>query len=328
MKNLCILLFAAFALVACSGGGGGGPSGVPGGSHDAVLSEADTNVGYARMADDAGVTLQAQYTFGLALASVSSLRFAVDNILHMKGEGETLEDVVGAAPYDDWDEIVAAGLGSPMPFYFEGLVAQLDGNSAKAADLFNKAKANPVYVERDFSYLNNLSVEQLYALRAQLVEKEFAMLEEYTPDTRLYAERTGAEFSAHYHAVLARDKMKAGDNNSAYGSLVNAVLVSPSVPDYYYPAIAMALETENNDMALLMFREGLWAFPNNAELNYIAATMELANRDVALADGDPAAAQTYIDNAKALLTTAKADPELTPEFSAIIDALVAEIEGN
>jgi hypothetical protein len=281
--------------------------------HEQLVSEADINLGYARQAANMGVLIQGEYYYGLALAEVSSLRLCADNILWLKGEGETVDEIVGAAPYSDWNDIVAAGLGSPMPFYFEGLLFKVQAKDAEAEACFKQAKANPTYTERDFYYLKNMSVEDLYALHNTLVEKELKILDEYTPRAALYIERTGAEFAPVYHAALAGEKLEAGDNVVAYGCFLNAVLCNPQAADYYVAAILLGLQNGQNGTAMALLNEGLYAFPKNGEINYAAAT-------VAAAKGDN-------EGAKAFLQTAKADMELPAEFAAQCDALLAQIGG-
>jgi hypothetical protein len=154
-----------------------------------------------------------------------------------------------------------------------------------------------------------MSVEDLYALHNTLVAKELEILDEYTPRTALYAERTVAEFSPIYHAALAGEKLNADDNGAAYGCFLNAVLCNPQTADYYAAAILLGLQTEQSDTAMALLNEGLYAFPKNGEINYAAAT-----------SGDN-------EGAKAYLQTAKADTALSAEFAAKCDALLAQIGG-
>ncbi len=282
-------------------------------AHEHLFYEADTMMAYARMAEDSGVTLQAEYVYGHALAPVSALRFCVDNILWLMGEGETVEDIVSAAPYGDWDEIVAVGLGSPMPLYFEGLLYDFQGMTSEAAECYKKAKANPNYMEQDFYYLKSMSIDELYALRSLAVEKELTILNEYTPRAHLYAERTGAEFAPEYHMALAGDKLKEGNSLAAFGSCLNAVIVNPHIPDYYATAILLGSQTSDHEMTLFILNEGLWAFPNNGEINYAAAMVEYAAGNV--------------EGARAYLQTAQADMELSSEFSALCEQLLQQIGG-
>jgi hypothetical protein len=112
--------------------------------HEQLTAEADINLGYARQAANMGVPIQGEYYCGLALAEVSALRLCADNILWLKGEGETVDEIIGAAPYSDWNDVVAAGLGSPMPFYFEGLLFKVQGKDAEAEVCYKTALRNPI----------------------------------------------------------------------------------------------------------------------------------------------------------------------------------------
>jgi hypothetical protein len=315
---VCVLLVAALGV----GGwfvytqffdGGNGKPGANAPAHEHLFYESDTYLTYARQTADLGVDLQAEYTYGLALAPVSSLRLCVDNILWLKGEGETVEDVIGAAPYGNWDDIVAAGLGSPMPFYFEGLVYQVQGMDSESADCYKKAKSNPIYTERDFYYLKSMSVDELYKIRNTAVEKELAILDEYTPRVALYAARTGAEFAPVYHMALCSEKLDMNDTATAYGCALNAVMSNPQIPDYYGSVVLLGLQAEQGDTAAAILNEGLFAFPKNGELNYIAATLKAA-------EGDN-------ESAKAFLQTAMADTELSEAYKQKCQALQAQIGG-
>ena len=170
-------------------------------AHEHLYYKSEQMIVYAHHAEDTGVALQADYFYGMALAPISSLRFCVDNVIWLKGEGETVADIVSAAPFGDWDAIVGAGLGSPMPFFFEGLLFTFQGKSDEAAECYKRAKANSNYEEMDFNYLKSMSIDDLYSLRNDCVKKEMAILNEYTPKSTMLAERTGAEFSPIYHAA-------------------------------------------------------------------------------------------------------------------------------
>ena len=315
MKTLFTFLLAAamtFTLAACNGGEGG-KLGVKAPAHEQLFSASDTYLTYARQTADLGVALQAEYTYGLALAPVSSLRLCVDNILWLKGEGEALGDVVGDAPFGNWDDIVAAALGSPMPFYFEGLAYQVQDMDAESAACYQQAKANPHYAEQDFFYLKGMSVEDLYKIRNAALEKELAILDEYMPRTALYATRTGAEFTPVYHMALMSEKLETNDMASAYGCALNAVMSNPQIPDCYASAILLGLQTNQGDAAIDILNEGLWAFPQNGELNYVAATLKAAKGDS--------------EGAKAFLQIAMADTALTEAYRQKCQALNAQIGG-
>ena len=282
-------------------------------AHEHLYYKSEQMIVYAHHAEDTGVALQADYFYGMALAPISSLRFCVDNVIWLKGEGETVADIVSAAPFGDWDAIVGAGLGSPMPFFFEGLLFTFQGKSDEAAECYKRAKANSNYEEMDFNYLKSMSIDDLYSLRNDCVKKEMAILNEYTPKSTMLAERTGAEFSPIYHAALAGEMQQSNDSYSVYRCFFNAVLCNPQIPDYYSSAALTAMQVGEVEIAELIINDGLWAFPKNGEINYVAATMAYAN-------GDTDAAREY-------LQAAKADAELPAAFSEQCDLLLSQIGG-
>ena len=83
-------------------------------------------------------TAQADYAYGLAAASVSSMRYCIDCLLYLAGEGDTLEDVVGERP-GNWDEIAAMNYASPYPYFFEGLVYNYQGKNRGGKKLLRES---------------------------------------------------------------------------------------------------------------------------------------------------------------------------------------------
>jgi len=69
---------------------------------------------------DVGMQLQAHYYYGMAGASISAMRFVIENLLDMKGE-EDLVDLIDN-PYTDWESIGMISFVFPYPYYFEGLI--------------------------------------------------------------------------------------------------------------------------------------------------------------------------------------------------------------
>ncbi|MBQ1849780.1 MAG: hypothetical protein II139_05370 [Lachnospiraceae bacterium] len=70
----------------------------------------------AKLQSDVGMTLSGEFFYGMAQAEISSLRLCIDTVLWLLGEGESLDDVIGDAPYKDWDSITLQVLGATPPF--------------------------------------------------------------------------------------------------------------------------------------------------------------------------------------------------------------------
>lgn len=260
-------------------------------AHEQLMAQVGNTLVNARKQEDVGTTIQSEYSYGLAQAEASSLRYAIDTVLWLKGEGENLAQVVGGAPYPDWDAIVGAGLGSDAPFYFEGLLLTIQGKDAEAALCYQKAGANPTHKERDFYYLRDMGVEELYRLKERVTALELEIYEEYTPRTALLTGRTGAEFAPAYHLALARER--AGQPEQALQCAVNALLSNPVQAELYSAAAAYAMDAGESAQAQGYLNEGLWAYPEDGTLNYLAAMFSFAAGDT--------------ETAKAFLQTARAN---------------------
>ncbi len=300
-RILSALLALALALSLAGCGEKNGQSDSPGSSkaidpnaptHEQLMAQADNYLAVARETSDMGLTLQGEYFYGQAQASVSALRYAVDTILWLMGEGESLADVISDAPYRDWDAIVACGMGCPAPHYFEGLVLEIQGKTDEAQVCYDRAAANPTYEEQDFWYLRNMTVEELYVLRDTVLGKETDIHEEYNPRTVLCStERTGLEYSPAYHLTLAAQAAAEGYDDLAWGCALNALLANPTQPELYgaaacYGLDAVAAEAEE------IINEGLYVFPEDGLLNYLAGILQLAA-------GNNDAAREFLETAEA-----------------------------
>lgn len=296
-KTILILLLCAvtvFSLCACGGETGKQTektvdANAP--AHEQLLAQAENYLAAARDTEDMGFSLQGAYFYGQAQASVSALRYTVDYILYLMGEGDSLADMTAGAPYRNWDDITASGMGCPAPHYFEGLVLEIQGKTDEAQVCYDRAAANPVYEEMDFWYLRHMTTEQLYTLRKAVLEKEIEIFEEYTPRTVLRStERTGAEFSPTYHLTLAAQAAADGEAILAWECARNALLVNPTLPELYATAAAYGITAKAAE-AFDIINEGLLVFPKDGRLNYLAGA-------VALSAGENAAAQDFLTKAQ------------------------------
>jgi len=302
----CLILFS---LTACNPGGNNQESGSKNGTYDQLVKNVNELLSAAALQYDVGLDFESEYVYGLAQAEISSLRLLIDNVLWLKGEGEEISDIIGDAPYSDWDEIVAAGLGSDAPFYFEGLLWKMQGEKEKANELFKKAQANPLHEDRDFYYIKKMSVKDLYELRKEVVELENKIYAAYTPRGVLLTERTGAEFSPAYHLAMASDR--AASASQAAQCALNALLCSPYSPALYGNAALYALAAGDIELTAEILSDGLYLAPDDVSINYAAAV-------VSYAGDDNASAKVYLDKAKA---------NATGDMLARVNELYAKIGG-
>lgn len=323
LKKVCVILTAAvlaLSLSACAlpffppaGGSGSDSPSSDGARHERLLAEVSEWVSGAETQSDMGLSFQSDYTYGIAQAEVSSLRLCIDTVLWLRGEGENFAAVVGDAPFKTWDEITAAGPASDAPLYFEGLIATFRGENEKAAELEKKAKANPLHRERDFYYLRNLPIDELYRIRESVSQAEKRIRDAYSPRSVLLAERTGAEFSDAYHLAMA--EQRESDPKEAAQCALNALLVNPRAPVLYASAAAYAMNAGDAESACDILNEALRVFPEDASVNFACALYCAANEET--------------DAAKGYLETAKkhADPEKDGDLIARMDALSGKLGG-
>jgi tetratricopeptide (TPR) repeat protein len=270
---LCILLIIAF-------------SGCTGGQTDAIkIAEAYIH-GFAKFYEqgneytDQGLQIQAQYAYGWAAASVSAMRYCVDCLLYLEGEGNTLEDVVDGR-LDNWDEIAAMNYASPYPYYFEGLVYDSQGKNEDARLCYEKALINP-----DFSSENNeplmilitMSANELKSVKKKLTELEDKIFSTYEPEEVSYPRRE-LNFSDKYLRTLARECL-AADETDYRGALWHyevALSVNPFEGDNFVGCALMHLYMGETDKAFFYINEGLFVDPEHDGLNRIA---DILNEEV------------------------------------------------
>ena len=291
-KLLSLICLACAAALLCSCGFAGRLFGngqkESGGAYGELKETVQSYLLTAQRQSDAGMSFSGGYYYGMAQAEVSSLRLCVDTVLWLLGEGENLQEVIGDAPFDSWDSIAAAGMGSDAPYYFEGLIHTFGGRDASAGECRRKAEANPSHRDRDFYYLRNLSVEELYSMKEELRELEDRIFSEYAPETVLCAARTGAEYAPQYHLALAQ---LAEDPAAAARCALNALYTGPGESALYSAAAAYAIDASDAELGCRIVNEGLFLFPADAELNWLAAALSLAA-------GDSGAASSYLDAAE------------------------------
>lgn len=233
----------------------------------------------AKIQSDVGMTLSGEFFYGMAQAEISSLRLCIDTVLWLLGEGESLDDVIGNAPYKDWDSITATGLGSDAPLYFEGLIYTFRGKDAEAENCYQKASAYPNHVERDFYYLRNESVENLYALREQVLTIEKEVSNHFSPRAQMVADRTGAEFFPAYHLVMAKE---VSDPQTAKQCAMNALMANPQEPSLYAAAAIYAMNAQDPSLGCELLNEGLFLWPKDDLLNFLGAVYSYSAGDVGL----------------------------------------------
>jgi tetratricopeptide (TPR) repeat protein len=267
MKKLLPLLLAAalvLTLAACSG-----KDNKPGDYKAFTKAMTDMKAAGDQYAEK-GLTLGAQSCYAFAGASLSSLRYAVENILWLKGEGDSIEAVTEGSRYAGWNEIAAVCYASPYPYYFEGLLFQVQGKNDEAEPCYTAALMNPAYPDNgvDFYYLKDMEVADLYKLRDELREKEN---EVYTLITQspVTIERDQYSFFPEYLRVKSEQALESGDNTAALAYAKAAVINDSLDPLNYTSAVLCAIAAGDLDAAGIYLDAGLLIDPEDEGLNQI-----------------------------------------------------------
>ncbi|MBR5031507.1 MAG: hypothetical protein IKX49_02255 [Clostridia bacterium] len=223
--------------------------------------------GYGDRIAETGLSVQSEYYYSFAGASVSAFRFAVEYILWLKGEGETFESFTSGSRYTGWERIAEINYSSPYPSYFEGLILEVQGMTEECFDPYASAAIMPMFPEEglDFYYLKSMSVEKLYGLRDSLRSLEDSIYSAYTPAL------TGHEwdrlfFDAEYLIALSYQSVQAEDYASALYYAKQALKADPFYATAWHNAVMCALYAEETELAGGYIDEGLALFPEDGQL--------------------------------------------------------------
>lgn len=223
-----------------------------------------------------GLQLQAAYAYGWAAASISSMRYCADCLLYLGGEGKTLEDVTDGR-VSGWDKIAGFNHATPYPWFFEGIVQHVQGNTKEAAYLYERAIVNPAF---DVEYgetlkaLTAMNVTQLKELKSKLIKLEDQIFEKYKPETNHYP-RSDLCFDDTYLCLLARETLEKNETNYR-GALMHydaALRVNPFEGDNFAGCAIMCLYLDKFDEMYYYVNEGLYVDPEHEGLNELAEIM-------------------------------------------------------
>jgi len=226
--------------------------------------------------DNDGLIEVANYLYGTAAADVSSIRYAVDCLLYMKGEGSTLADVVGDR-LGDWDKIAALGYASPYPYIFEGITDEADGKTDAANQCYEKAAGNPNMLENS-EYLKTITLldkPALEKLKTKLTALEDKIFAAYTPGD-ISIPRSENNFSdvwlrAQGRAVLDKNP---NDYQPALQYYLAALGVNPYDGDNYAGVAVLYMSVEDSQSAIRYLNDGLFIDPQNKSLNAVLKTLK------------------------------------------------------
>jgi tetratricopeptide (TPR) repeat protein len=232
-----------------------------------------------------GLQATGEYYYSFAGASTSALRYAVEYILWLKGEGDTLANFTSDSRYSGWDTIAEINYASPFTSYFEGLLLEIQGQYEESLKPYSIASIMPSFPDEglDFYYLKKMEVADLYALRDRLRDLEEKIYTAYTPNL------TGREWDRYlYHTDyllgLSAESVDAKDYAKALTYARLALKADPFSADVWNNAAACALLAQDLPLTGSYVDEGLAIFPEDERLLELRRSFLRAGEEM---EGEP-----------------------------------------
>lgn len=220
-----------------------------------------------------GLRIQANYAYGISAANTSAMRYCVDCLLYLKGEGSSLEEVTGDR-LADWDKIAALNYATSYPYFFEAIVYDVQGKREEALNCYQYAIVNPrINAENDqyLKLLDLLSVDQLKQLKTKLCALEDKIFAKYTPQENNYP-RDYMCFDDGYLRLKAKEALDADflDYRGALKHYKAALAVNPYEGDNFAGCALMSIFLNDMADASYYLNEGLYVDPEHKGLLELA----------------------------------------------------------
>ena len=223
--------------------------------------------GYGDEAAELNMTVQSEYYYSFAGASVSAFRYAVEYVLWLKGEGDTLASFTADSRYSGWDTIAEINYSSPYATYFEGMILDFQGKHDEAVTPVALASIMPMFPEEglDFSYLRTMEVDALYDLRNSLRELEDTIYGAYTPSL-IGREWDKYLFDEGYLLAKSEECVQGENYTEALFYAKQALKTNPYEVKNWRNAAMCALTAEEFSLMGAYIDEGLAIFPEDEKL--------------------------------------------------------------
>ena len=222
---------------------------------------------YGDESAELNLTAQSEYYYSFAGASVSAFRYAVEYVLWLKGEGDTLASFTADSRYTGWDTIAEINYSSPYATYFEGMLLDFQGKHDEAVTPVALASIMPMFPEEglDFSYLRTMEINDLYTLRDSLRALEDTIYGAYTPSL------TGREwdkylFDEEYLLAKSEECIQSENYTEALFYAKQALKANPFEVKNWRNAAMCALTAEEISLMGAYIDEGLAIFPEDEKL--------------------------------------------------------------
>ena len=240
---------------------------------------------YGDESAELNLTAQSEYYYSFAGASVSAFRYAVEYVLWLKGEGDTLASFTADSRYTGWDTIAEINYSSPYATYFEGMLLDFQGKHDEAVTPVALASIMPMFPEEglDFSYLRTMEADALYTLRDSLRALEDTIYGAYTPSL------TGREwdkylFDEEYILEQTYTSVQANDYDTALFYAKQGLKANPFEVKNWRNAAMCALTAEEISLMGAYIDEGLAVFPEDEKLLLLKEMINDALEDMEVSE--------------------------------------------
>ena len=240
---------------------------------------------YGDESAELNLTAQSEYYYSFAGSSVSAFRYAVEYVLWLKGEGDTLASFTADSRYTGWDTIAEINYSSPYATYFEGMLLDFQGKHDEAVTPVALASIMPMFPEEglDFSYLRTMEADALYTLRDSLRALEDTIYGAYTPSL------TGREwdkylFDEEYILEQTYTSVQANDYGTALYYAKQGLKANPFDAKIWRNAAMSALYAEELTLMGAYVDEGLAIFPEDESLLALKQMMIDALEDMEVSE--------------------------------------------
>lgn len=267
IKILSVLLLCALALSLLGCNGNTVPEETKATDKEEIIKNAEACLKIGGRFENLLMDETSAYFYGFAAAEVSSFRLAVEKLLWLKGEGDSFADLAADSRYTDWDTIAEMCFACPYPYYFEGLIYDVQGESEEANDAYSKASIMENFPDEglNFYYLKDESVSDLYSLRDELRAVENKIYKEYTPV--IYGcERSVYAACPEYLLLDAYELLEKENYESAMISARYAVRENPKIEESWVVAVTAAMYADQPHQAAMWLEEGSKYFPESEAL--------------------------------------------------------------
>ena len=289
--SLLLVLILALSLCACNsikdlfGGTSDDPAVGDGTSYSDFMEVMGDIKKYGDEAAELNLTAQSEYYYSFAGASVSAFRYAVEYVLWLKGEGDTLASFTADSRYTGWDTIAEINYSSPYATYFEGMILDFQGKHDEAVTPLAISSIMPMFPEEglDFSYLRTMEVSDLYTLRDSLKALEDTIYGAYTPSL------TGREwdkylFDEGYLLAKSEECVQSENYTEALFYAKQALKTNPFEVKNWRNAAMCALTAEEISLMGAYIDEGLAVFPEDEKLLLLKEMINDALEDMEVSE--------------------------------------------